>query len=292
MEESVTSSSSSSVVQAHGHRPVGVAADPDAVHVLAEVQVGVLVAQDRQPDLARLVVAPDELGDLAGLRVLVGQRQQRHVHADHRADRRAPEAGAGHDDVGRDHPVGGAHPGDPAARLLDADDAGASPGRARRAPRRAVPGRRPRAPALARPSVGVCRPPRTRSRSSSGCSRTHSSASTIRPRRPRTSASPAAVQVGEPLRGRGDLQPTDLLEAPRAVEVEAGAACRRCRSRTAVIVFDGLAWNTSPGACEVEPPVSGSGPWSMTVTSVEAARGELVGEVRPDDPGSDDHDAG
>ena len=37
---------------------------------------------------------------------------------------RAPEAGARHDDVGRDHPVGGAHAGDPAARLLDADDAG------------------------------------------------------------------------------------------------------------------------------------------------------------------------
>src|SRR5919107_6090445 len=32
------------------------------------------------------------------------------------------------------------------------------------------------------------------------------------------------------------------------------------------MVFDGLTWNTSPGACEVEPPVSGRGPWSTTVT--------------------------
>src|SRR5918997_1061727 len=32
------------------------------------------------------------------------------------------------------------------------------------------------------------------------------------------------------------------------------------------MVFDGLTWNTSPGAWEVEPPVSGSGPWSTTVT--------------------------
>src|SRR3954469_4587573 len=32
------------------------------------------------------------------------------------------------------------------------------------------------------------------------------------------------------------------------------------------MVFDGLTWKTSPGACEVEPPVSGSGPWSTTVT--------------------------
>ena len=112
------------VVQAHRHRPVGVAADPDAVHVLAEVQVGVLVAQDRHPDLTRLVVAPDQLGDLPRLHVLVGQRQQRDVHADHRADRRAPEAGARHDDVGLDDSLGGAHAGDAATRLLDADHAG------------------------------------------------------------------------------------------------------------------------------------------------------------------------
>jgi hypothetical protein len=109
------------VVQAHRHRPVGVAADPDAVHVLAEVQVGVLVAQDRHPDLTRLVVAPDQLGDLTRLHVLVGQRQQRDVHADHRADRRAPEAGARHDDVGLDHSLRRAHAGDrgPACSMPD-----------------------------------------------------------------------------------------------------------------------------------------------------------------------------
>ena len=33
-----------------------------------------------------------------------------------------------------------------------------------------------------------------------------------------------------------------------------------------VIVFDGLVWNTRPGACDEDPPVSGSGPWSRTVT--------------------------
>ena len=32
-----------------------------------------------------------------------------------------------------------------------------------------------------------------------------------------------------------------------------------------VIVLEELVWKTSPGACEVEPPVSGSGPWSTTV---------------------------
>src|SRR3954452_9318896 len=34
-----------------------------------------------------------------------------------------------------------------------------------------------------------------------------------------------------------------------------------------VIVCDGLSWNTSPGACDVEPPVSHSGPWSTTTMS-------------------------
>src|SRR3954451_16632898 len=32
------------------------------------------------------------------------------------------------------------------------------------------------------------------------------------------------------------------------------------------MVFEALVWKTSPGACEVDPPVSGSGPWSTTVT--------------------------
>src|SRR6266545_7866228 len=33
------------------------------------------------------------------------------------------------------------------------------------------------------------------------------------------------------------------------------------------VVREPLVWNTSPGACEVEPPVSNSGPWSSTSTS-------------------------
>ena len=35
------------------------------------------------------------------------------------------------------------------------------------------------------------------------------------------------------------------------------------------MVFEGLVWNTSPGACDVEPPVANSGPRSTTVTSVQ-----------------------
>src|SRR6478609_9403405 len=33
------------------------------------------------------------------------------------------------------------------------------------------------------------------------------------------------------------------------------------------MVRDPLAWNTRPGACEVEPPGAGRSPWSTTVTS-------------------------
>src|SRR3954449_13401707 len=32
------------------------------------------------------------------------------------------------------------------------------------------------------------------------------------------------------------------------------------------MVLEALVWKTSPGAGEVEPPVSGRGPWSTTVT--------------------------
>ncbi len=35
------------------------------------------------------------------------------------------------------------------------------------------------------------------------------------------------------------------------------------------MVLDGLVWNTSPGAWEVEPPGSSSGPCSMTVMSFQ-----------------------
>src|SRR4051794_16369455 len=35
------------------------------------------------------------------------------------------------------------------------------------------------------------------------------------------------------------------------------------------MVLEELVWKTRPGACELEPPVAGSGPWSTTVTSVQ-----------------------
>ena len=70
------------------HRPVGVGADAEAVDVLAEVEVLVLVAQDRQAGLGRSSLRPASVGHRPGPWRLVGQRQQRHGHADHR--RRSP----------------------------------------------------------------------------------------------------------------------------------------------------------------------------------------------------------
>ena len=50
-------------------------------------------------------------------------------------------------------------------------------------------------------------------------------------------------------------------KAPSAVSFSTVHCARR------VIVRDALCWKTSPGACEVEPPVWNSGPWSTTTIS-------------------------
>ena len=65
-----------------------VGADAKPVAVFAVVEVLVLVAQDRQAGTVGQFVAAGQLGQRRGLDVLVGQRQQRHGHADHRADLR------------------------------------------------------------------------------------------------------------------------------------------------------------------------------------------------------------
>ncbi len=78
-----------------------------------------------------------------------------------------------------------------------------------------------------------------------------------------------AVQVGPALGGGGDLEATDRVEGPAAADAAGAELLDGVARRTRVIVFDGLVWNTSPGAWEVEPPVANSGPRSTTVTSVQ-----------------------
>src|SRR6266542_3008120 len=50
------------------------------------------------------------------------------------------------------------------------------------------------------------------------------------------------------------------------------------------MVFEGLVWNTSPGACEVEPPVAGSGPWSTTVMSSQPRADSSSASAAPTTP--------
>jgi hypothetical protein len=87
--------------------PVG--ADADARAVLAEIQVGVLVAQHR----------PGGFGGMGGQwrnrtrpGELMGQGSQRKDLADHRGDLRAPDAGAADDDVSGDVTTVGPDTGD------------------------------------------------------------------------------------------------------------------------------------------------------------------------------------
>ena len=75
-------------------------------------------------------------------------------------------------------------------------------------------------------------------------------------------------------------------KASRAVSFSTVHCARR------VIVRDALCWKTSPGACEVEPPVSNSGPWSTTTMSLPAALGQVVGHAGAGDAGPDHDDAG
>ena len=98
----------------------------------------------------------------------------------------------------------------------------------------------------------------------------------------------ALVGVDEPALDTPGREPAvAAAQVHQALRVSAPArCCRRSGSTThrrvsrplnfstvyvanLVIVRLGLAWNTSPGACEVEPPAAGRRPWSTTVMSVQ-----------------------
>src|SRR5919108_4061306 len=50
------------------------------------------------------------------------------------------------------------------------------------------------------------------------------------------------------------------------------------------MVLEEFVWKTRPGACEVEPPVAGSGPWSTTVTSVQPRAESSSASAAPTTP--------
>jgi hypothetical protein len=100
-----------------------------------------------------------------------------------------------------------------------------------------------------------------------------------------------AAQVGESFRGRRDLQPADLLEAPRAVEVEfrelvdgVGRELGHRLRRAHLEHEPGCVRGRATGQRE-RALVDDRHP-------VDATGGQLVGEVGADDTGADDDDAG
>ena len=121
--------------------------------------------------------------------------------------------------------------------------------------------------ALASPSVGTYSPPRIFDSSTSGCSRTHSSGSSTVPSIPHEVAQPcrrcsSARRSGVVATSR----PPSWLKhhsPSRSMPTNFSTVYRA----NSVIVFDPR-WSGRPvpGACEVEPPVNGNGPWSTTVT--------------------------
>ena len=280
----------------HRHRTVRVAADADPVAVLAVVEVLVLEAQDGQSGAVGKFVPALQLRKWRGLHVLVRQRQQRHLQANHLAELAAPEPGAGHHNVRRDHAVGRFDAGDPARGLLDARHGGGAEvghaglagaadqqldgaGGGGQAVRRDVkaaedlvavrqrPGGQQRVvlPAL----VGVDDPAFDA---------------------PRGGVPQLALEVLQPHLGGGKLKPAELVEARHSV----GAEGEQLVHRVAGEFRHGL------GRVGLEDQAGGvrggtAGQFQRTLFDdrdvVPAAAGEFVREVGADDAGADDDDA-
>ena len=51
-----------------------------------------------------------------------------------------------------------------------------------------------------------------------------------------------------------------------------------------LITFAELVWKTSPGACELDPPVAGNGPWSTTVMSLQPRPDSSSASAAPTTP--------
>ena len=237
-------------------------------------------------DLARLA---GQLGQRRGARVLVLDRRERELDAGQPPDLRAPDPGGAARRVGRGSCPSAVWTARTRPRSTSKPVTSQCAERAHAAP--AVARHRlggAHAPWRSRRS-GVCRPPRIRSGSISGTSSAHLPGSSSSARARTTGAAPAPLQLVPALarRARPRCPPTGWKHA---VELELKSATVSCAKR--VIVRDGLCWKTRPGACEVDPPVSHSGPWSTQHDVAPAELGEVVGDAGADDAPADDHDAG
>ncbi len=275
-------------LDADRHRPVAVGADPDPVAMLAVVEVGILVAQDRLARLPRRVV--HQARHLPGLGVLVRHRQQRHRQPHHLADLRAPEPGAGHDEVRRDHALVGDDTGDAATLTRDVDDGVL-------AEETSAPLHRP--PSLRLTSAQRLGQTVARDvQAPQDLVRVHQRVqprALLRVDQPRSLDAPRlrvavpAVQLSPALRGRRDLQAADGVEAPgpvqRQVRELAHRVLRQLGHRLAGIGLEDQSRRVRarPAGGEQRSLVEHGdvGP---------TAFGQLVGQRAPDDAGADDHD--
>ncbi len=113
------------------------------------------------------------------------------------------------------------------------------------------------------PSVATWKPPRIRSGSTSGISARTCSGEISDDGRPKDCARPwrRCSSSQRASVAATSIPPTEW-NAPSEPK---SSTVWRAKS---VMVAEPLCWNTSPGACDVEPPVSHSGPWSSSTTSL------------------------
>lgn len=136
----------------------------------------------------------------------------------------------------------------------------------------------------ARPSEGRYKAPRMRSGDSNGCRDAASSGgSTVASsphamaklhRRCSSASRSGVVATSSPPTALKAAKPSRVSEESLWTVYAASSA----------IVREGLVWKTSPGAWEVDPPVSGMEPWSRTVTSAQPRRVSSSARLAPTIP--------
>ena len=138
---------------------------------------------------------------------------------------------------------------------------------------------------FAMPSVGVCSPPSTTSRSSSGCSATHSSGPTTRASTPHDVSPPAApVELGEPLRGGGDLQPTHLQVARLPVQLQRAELLDGVAGHLRHGPETGWPGTPAPARATTTRPALAGVSWSTTVTEVQPRAESSSARAAPTTP--------
>ncbi len=268
------------VLRPDRHGPMSVRPNAHRLPVRPEVEVGVLVPQNRLP---RQHFRADR--QITRERVLVRHRHQRNGQPDHLPQHRPPHPGTRHDDVGGIGAGLGAHPGDPITGRLDRDHL--------------LPELEPRASLHRPPSLDLgrqhgLREPVARNQEPAQnpvpvhqrVQRRH----LVRPdepalHTPRRRPAVPTREIRQPGLGGGDLQAADLVEAPQT-GVLLDRVAREGRHAPA-----GVRLEHEPRRVAARP----SGGEALRLVQDrdvgEATSGELVGQRTADDPRPHEHHA-